>query len=168
MGIVNWRWCKIKSRLEVVNSKALIEYKVNGKKHRCPLSTEFLKGHLWLFTIYFVLYLHFTIYHFQSTFLPYTTFNLLFLVLLFTISNHTFIFTFYHFQFNITCTIYRLCFTIYHFQSTCTFIYFIIMFYTFYYPKFNKLLYTILVLLYTTSLLFFTVTSHLHFLQPKL
>ena len=40
------------------------------------------------------------------------------------------------------------------------------MFYTFYYPKFNKLLYAILVLLYTTSLLFFTVTSH--FLQPKL
>ena len=50
--------------------------------------------------------------------------------------------------------IYRLCFTIYHFQSTCAFIYFIIFFYTFYYRKFNKLLYTILVLLYTTSLLF--------------
>ena len=40
-----------------------------------------------LFTIYFVLYYHFTIYHFQSSFLPYTTFNLLFLVLLFTISD---------------------------------------------------------------------------------
>ena len=68
----------------------------------------FTTSNLLFFTLYYlqftipIYHLGFTIYHFQSTF----------------------IFTFYHFQFNITwhCTVYRLCFTIYHFQSTCTFI----------------------------------------------
>ena len=34
----------VKSRLEVVNSKVLIEYKVNGKKHRCPFRNSVSYG----------------------------------------------------------------------------------------------------------------------------
>ena len=124
------------------------------------------KGTSMLFTIYFVLYLHFIIYQFQSTFLPYTTFNLLFLVLLFTISDLLLFlpFTTFNLILYVPYTVFVLLYT----TSSLRVLLFILLlfFYTFYYHKFYKLLYTILVLLYTTSLLFFTVTSHL--LQPKL
>ena len=126
--------------------------------------TEFLKGHLCFlpFTLYSIntllfttsnLLFFFTLYHLQFTIPGFTIYHF----------QSTFIFTFYHFQFNITSLFYYIPLPVY--------MYFYLFYYYFFIP------FTIINLInyyipswfyynYTTSLLFFTVTSN--FLQPKL
>ena len=73
------------------------------------------EGTSMLFTIYFELFLRFTIYHFNffKNFYPLQfTFTIYHLGFIIKHIKSTLIFTFYHLQFNIT--IYRLEFTIYH------------------------------------------------------
>ena len=120
-----------------------------------PLGIPYLRDiyafyHL-LCTLLMLYYLPLPIY-----FLSYTTFNLLFpftiLVLLFTFSNLVLFlpFTTITFILHVPFTVFNLLYTI----SSLHVLLFIYFLYTFYHRTFNKLLYTSLVLLYTTSLLF--------------